>query len=135
MVAAVRARLPPSLPPLLPSHIWLAQAPAGSGVADAVWDVVCLAAVAAMDLGRRMAVRMQLSAAEASIVAEAGAAAGLAARASSAAVTWFWAALHDMCCAGAVPEAWRDLPGTARPFFVVDPGDDSWAVPPLSTDD
>ena len=32
-------------------HLWLAQAPAG--LMQAVWDIVCLAAVAAMEYGRQ----------------------------------------------------------------------------------
>ena len=122
----------PPLPPLRPTHIWLARPPEGSGVLADVWDVVCVAAVAAMDLGRRMATRGQLSSAEASVVVSPGAAEDLAARAAAAAGTWFWAALQDMCSAGAVPQAWRDLPATACPFFVRRPSDDSWAVPPFS---
>ena len=132
VVDIVRSRLPPSLPPLRPTHIWLARPPEGSGVLADVWDVVCVAAVAAMDLGRRMATRGQLSSAEASVVVSPGAAEDLAARAAAAAGTWFWAALQDMCSAGAVPQAWRDLPATACPFFVRRPSDDSWAVPPFS---
>jgi hypothetical protein len=88
-----------------------------------------------MDLGRRVATRGQLSSAEAGSVLAAGAADDLAARAAAAAGTWFWAALQDMCSAGAVPEAWRDLPRPACPFFVRRPSDDGWVVPPLYTDE
>lgn len=133
MVGVVRSRLPPSLPPLRPSNIWLVQPPSGSGVLADVWDVVCVAAIAAMDLGRRVATRAQLSSAEAGVVTTAGAAGATAARAAAAAKTWFWAALQDMCSSGVVPEAWRDLSAPACPFFVRRPSDDGWAVPPFSS--
>ncbi|KAI3428647.1 hypothetical protein D9Q98_007470 [Chlorella vulgaris] len=45
--------------PLAAAHIWLAAAPAG--VYDGVWDVVSLAAVAAMDHGRRRMYAMSLA--------------------------------------------------------------------------
>ena len=110
---------PSPLPPAPPPLPHLARAPPSRlGRAGLCVGMVCVATIAAMDLGRRVATRAQLSSAEAGVVTLAAAAGALAARAAAAAETWFWAALQDMCSAGAVPEAWRDLPGPARPFFV-----------------
>lgn len=51
VVQEVRAGLPAGTP-LSRSHLWLGQPPAGA-ITRAVWRVVCMAAVAAMEKGRR----------------------------------------------------------------------------------
>ena len=51
--ACLQAALPPGAPEVQRWHVWLAEPPAGAGVHRAVWLVVCLAALAAMEAGRR----------------------------------------------------------------------------------
>ncbi len=48
--------------PLLPRHIWLAV-PQASSIRQPVWDAVCLACVAALDLRRRRLFRCRAGAA------------------------------------------------------------------------
>jgi hypothetical protein len=92
-------------------HVWLLQPP-GEGVQPAVWRVVCLAALEAMDRGRRhMWWRIRQGGVEA-------AAALLEARtrASSA----FWLALHDFARDGRlVPSRGWKAVGADHPFLAV----------------
>ena len=52
VVASVEAQLPAASRPLQQQHLWLGISPAA--VHEGVWAAVCLAAVAAMDYGRRL---------------------------------------------------------------------------------
>ena len=69
VVAAVQQQLPPAwcVSPLLPHHVLFMHRPAGASPATTVhrgvWRVVCLAAVNAMDVGRRAAASQQRAAA------------------------------------------------------------------------
>ena len=77
-------------------ELWLGEPPSGSSVLPWVWDMVCLAALHAMDVGRSAAwaVSRQLSAA--ALVGD------VAAR---AAVASFWAVLADFAATTTVPRA------------------------------
>ena len=65
VVAAIQQQLPPAwcVSPLLPHHVLFMHRPAGASPATTVhlgvWRVVCLAAVNAMDVGRRAAASQQ----------------------------------------------------------------------------
>mgnify|MGYP006279217897 CR=1 FL=1 len=51
--ACLQAALPAGTPSIQRWHVWLAEPPAGAGLHSGVWLVVCLAALTAMDVGRR----------------------------------------------------------------------------------
>ena len=87
VAVAVRAALQPFVAggaPLTREHVWLATAP--PGWAQCAWDVVALAAIAAMDAGRRAGLRKRRPAGPPAAAADA---------ASLRAVTQLWAALQD----------------------------------------
>jgi hypothetical protein len=110
VAAAVRAELQPFAggTPLTRAHLWLAVAP--PGWAQCAWDVVVLAAVAAMDAGRRAGLRTGRPAGAPGTAREA---------ACRRAVTQLWAALLDFTELG-LPQrrrrAWRAL-GPAHPVL------------------
>lgn len=82
---------------------WLCQCPS-TAVHAGVWDVVCLAAVHAMEVGRKRAWALHAAA------LEGGAAAGAppAEAARRAAVAAFWEVLADFAATGRPPPAWLD---------------------------
>jgi hypothetical protein len=90
--------------------IWLLQPPAG--VQECVWFVVCMAALTAMEQGRR----------HARALVKRGQAAGAAARASAHAVAAFWGRLSNFVALGAPPKGWTNVPA-AHPFIGVAAGD------------
>ncbi len=80
VVGALAEALPPAVRPrLLCTHIWLCVPPDPAVVNEHVWRVVCLAALSAMEYGRRMLWALHLSAARQppAAAAPAGAAAGI----------------------------------------------------------
>ncbi len=111
-VAASLASYQPAAPPLRLANIWLAQAP--DGTRQDIWDVVCLAAVAAMDFGRRLAVHRHL-AAPPSVASPfaVGAAPALLPAACSRAAARFWELLTDFA---ALPNPFGTI-GPGHPFF------------------
>ena len=90
--------------------IWLLQPPAG--VQECVWSVVCMAALTAMEQGRR----------HAKALVNRGQAAGAAARASAHAVAAFWGRLSNFVALGAPPKGWTNV-SAAHPFIGVAAGD------------
>ena len=120
VLGAVAAQLPPSQPPLLPSHLWLAQAP--PAIHAGVWDMVCLLAVAAMDKGRRQATRTMLNAASPIGGAE------LATAAARRAAAWFWQTLEEVCSLGRIPATWQSEVDPAHPFITWQAADQRWSA-------
>ena len=101
-------------------HLWLAQPP--PGVHAGVWEAVCLAAVAAMDGGRRLMKARQLATPAAPAGPE------LAAAASRHAVARLWDLLQDFCSVGAAPASWRGAVPPDHPFLRWQPGAQRWLL-------
>ena len=99
------------------AHLWLVQVPSPA-VQQCVWDVVCLAAVSAMERGRR-ALRVARRA------AVAGGAAAVSAEGVAAvcrvAVADFWSRLRGFAALGVPRKGWR-LVGPAHPVLRVEAG-------------
>lgn len=120
VVAALQAQLPGG--PIQPRHVWLMVPPAG--VQPRLWEVVCLAAVEAMEAGRKALWAAAFGRAEQG-GAEAAAAEPLPAQAVAAAaakaVACFWGALEDLVADGGshrVPVDLRSVP-PQHPFLRV----------------
>ena len=133
VAAAVRASLATQLSgaQLTPVHVWLAQPP--PDVHEGVWGVVCLAAVYAMDSGRRQVVARRLAAQrqqpagqQAPAPPEAGA--QLTTAAANHAVARLWDLLQEFCTLGAAPAAWREALPAAHPFVRWDAGASRWRL-------
>lgn len=90
--------------------IWLCRAP--PGIHAGVWDLVCLAAVAAMDHGRRTLYALSTGPPPAT---------PLPAIAARSARARFWSHLTDFIAYGCAPLSWRDPCPTGHPFIHVDP--------------
>jgi hypothetical protein len=88
-------------------HLWLAQAP--DGVQQCVWDVVALAALNAMERGRRY------------LRAKHPRVTHLLERACTRAVADFWASLHDFAGLGEPPKGWGDV-SASHPLLAVENG-------------
>lgn len=108
-------------------NLWLFSAP--SGIQAGIWDVVCLAAIVAMDSGRRRMTKVTLESKNQNsrlpldIVSKAG----------KQAVTRFWDLLQDFCAVGAAPCTWESQVGPNHPFFTWRPATKTWQVdPPVS---
>ena len=120
--AALAERQPQHAPqPLTLGQLWLARPP--GGVHEGVWQVVCLAALRAMDGGRRRMYALRFGPANppphfASLVA------------SSArfAVRRFWSLLADFVGLGRVPRTWRARCPPGHPFIYFDPTSRSFTV-------
>lgn len=119
-VSTAAGRLQPLAAPLAPANVWLARPP--SGVHAGVWDVVCLAVVAAMDHGRR---RMYAVSHGPAIPPPAASIVELCGR---SAVARFWSHLSDFVALGCVPAAWREHLPAQHPFICYDPASASFAV-------
>ncbi|GFR43104.1 hypothetical protein Agub_g3953, partial [Astrephomene gubernaculifera] len=88
--------------------LWLALPP--SGVQQCVWDVVVLAALSAMEEGRRLLrARVRES-------GSAGVVPGLAAVVALSAVSWFWGQLRGFACLGVPRRGWAGV-GPSHPFL------------------
>ena len=118
VAVAVRQCLQRCLPPntvLQQWHVWLLQPPQRSGIRPVVWRVVALAALYAMNCGRRYLWYLQTDQADME-------AAQRLRLAGAKAVADFWLALHDFASAAA-PDArrgWGSV-GGAHPFLCVRP--------------
>jgi hypothetical protein len=86
------------------TQLWLVRAP--DGVVPAVWDVVCLAALGAMEYGRRYLRSPRLGATR------------RVERACCRVTADFWAALHDFAELGVPEHGWTDV-SAAHPFLAV----------------
>ena len=106
---------------LTPSNLWLGSPP--EGVHAGVWDVVCLAAIVAMDSGRRR-------------LAKHGPACGrdvrakrrLVQNAARQATVRFWDLLQDFCALSMAPEAWRTVVVKGHPFMYWEPAESKWLL-------
>ena len=94
---------------LLPQHLWLGRPPLG--MHPLVWDVVCLAAVAALGLGLRLLFRVQ-----------AGAPGGRmpVVRVCAVVTADFWARLSAFAELGLAPRGWGAVPSD-HPFLAASP--------------
>jgi hypothetical protein len=81
-------------------HIWLGIPP--QGIHQGVWDVVCLAALNAMDAARRTMIRSQLSTISVTLPTR-----QLARVGARAAVVAYWKLLANFVGVGALPAAWE----------------------------
>ena len=87
--------------------LWLVRPPAG--VVQPVWDVVCLAALSAMDLGRQRVVMAGLAARCALPSAQ-------VLRIGTSVVADFWGRLQSFVSLGVRPSDWDSVP-LAHPFL------------------
>ena len=117
VTAAVAAQLGGAATLTRPT-LWLADTP--PQLHPGVWGIVCLAAISAVDGGRRFMVRQQL---EASAVPP-----GLVASASRRAVARFWDILQEFCTLGAAPVQWRTAVPDDHPFMFWRPAQRRWQV-------
>ena len=114
--------LPPAAAPNLAVALRLPLAP--PHIHQGVWDIVALAACAAMDRGRRHWVHRLLSATPSRPVPRGPA---LAAEASTAAISSFWEVLQDACFFP-LPLEWRGQVGATHPFLRWDTAAECWVV-------
>ena len=141
IACAVRAELSRALQhvtaqPIGRASVWLGQPPPDPAVHPGVWLVVCLAALSAMDHGRRQLWRLhcQESAATAAVQASGGrqrtllelwghpvpaptARLSVPQRASALAVVDFWGRLESFASAKLAPPAWAPAIGDRHPFL------------------
>ena len=128
VAAAVRSTLAAQLGGQQPSRqqLWLMRHPAG--VHAGVWDAVCLAALAAMDGGRRQLAARLLQARQAADRPSGSRhpppppplSAQLVPAAQRHAVARFWDLLQDLCTVGTAPAAWQQQLPAAHPFICWD---------------
>ena len=128
LAAAVRSTLAAQLAgqQLSRQQLWLMRHPAS--VHAGVWDAVCLAALAAMDGGRRhLAARLQLARQAADRPSSSRhppppppSPAQLVPAAQRHAVARFWDLLQDLCTVGTAPAAWRLQLPPEHPFICWD---------------
>ena len=115
-------------------QLWLMRRP--PRVHAGVWDAVCLAALAAMDGGRRQLSARTLHAHEVGSRPSSSRhpppppppPAQLAAAAQRHAVARFWDLLQDLCAVGTLPAAWRSEVPASHPFVRWDAGAQRWRV-------
>lgn len=105
--------------PLSPANLWLAQPPAG--VHEGVWQVVCLASIAAMETGRRLLAKQAAERSDPD-----GRALATAAGRHAAARTWIL--LQDFCSLGTAPASWQAEVPPAHPFIHWQPDTRSWQL-------
>lgn len=103
-------------------NLWLAEPPAN--VHAGMWDVVCLAALVAMDSGRRLMTRTILTAREQNSQLTPG----LTQHAAQHAVARFWDLLQDFCTVGLAPATWQAQLSGEHPFFCWQPVAMEWQV-------
>ena len=116
MAVAVRGQLEQSLPGVQLSRaaVWLMQAPPNVHVG--VWRVVCLAAVTAMDYGRKQLHRLDTLQQSSSAAREAPAVVPMLVVPKLAA-TMFWTLLQDFVGLGTAPWGWGARLGRQHPFM------------------
>lgn len=120
--------------PLGRAEVWLATQGEGRRVHAGVWLVVCMAALAAMDYGRRKLTAMHLASQpirdsqgrrqqslhEAWHLPQPDPAGTVVERAGRAAVARFWSMLADFASVQTAPASWAQLPTAGHPFLVRD---------------
>jgi hypothetical protein len=95
------------------ADLWLVQPPAG--LAPPVWDVVCLAALSALDSGRQQVIMTGLRVRRALTSAE-------VMRISVSVIADFWGRLQSYVSLGLRPKAWATVPAH-HPFLSRGAGD------------
>ena len=116
-ITSAAAAQQPLAPPLSKASIWLARPPATCY--SGVWDVVCLAAVAAMDHGRRRMYALSTGPPPQT---------PLHVSSSRSAVARFWELLADFVALRCVPASWQDHCPLGHPFIHFDPATSQFAV-------
>lgn len=118
VAAAVTGAVAAAAGRAVPRHaIWLCRAP--PGIHAGVWDLVCLAAIAAMDHGRRVLYALSTGPPPGAPLA---AVAGRTARAR------FWSHLTDFLAFGCAPLTWREQCSSGHPFIHIEPATNSLVV-------
>lgn len=100
-------------------HIWLAERPVQS-MHQGIWDLVCLAAIAAMDRGRAFLYKK--------VVTGTWPGAALGAAAGRKVVADFLGNLADFCGLNAAPAEWQVLVPVDHPFLTFDSESSRWRV-------
>lgn len=116
VAVAVRQQLEGAMPGVQLSRaaVWLMRAPQGIHVG--VWRVVCLAALSAMDYGRKQLHRLD-NLQQCSSVARQQATVVPMLVVPQMAATMFWALLQDFAVLGAAPRGWGAVLGASHPFL------------------
>jgi hypothetical protein len=104
-------------------NLWLCEAP--EGVHAGVWDVVCIAAIAAMDSARR---RMDAARIDAKRQGLLRMPQDVPSQASRQATTRFWNLLQDYCTLATAPPEWQEQVTQGHPFFYWEPVDREWKL-------
>jgi len=105
--------------PVPRAAVWLARAP--SGVYSGVWDVVCLAAISAMEHGRRLLWALSSGPPPTT---------PLTVTAAHAARTRFWSRLSDFVALRTAPASWLEHCPPGHPFIHLDPTSGSLTLHP-----
>ena len=101
--------------------VWLVKKPAGVFVG--IWQLVCMAALAAMDHARKVAFARQQEAGAQPAQPGAEYAAALGRRS----VGWFWGQMAEFCALGMAPAAWRSA-AVHGPFIRYSRQSQRWEV-------
>ena len=116
-VSAAAAAAQPLLEPLPRAAIWLARPP--PAVHGGVWDVVCLAAVAAMDHGRKRMFALSSGPPPTT---------PLHISCAHSSVARFWDLLSDFVALRCAPDSWSEHLAPTHPFIAFDPAASSFRV-------
>lgn len=120
VVSAVSSAAAAALPnpaPLPRAAIWLARPP--PAVQRGVWEVVCLAAVAAMDHGRKRMYALSLGPPPTT---------PLHVSSARSSVARFWDLLSDFVALRCAPNSWRQRLTPTHPFIAFDPATSTFRV-------
>ena len=131
VVLELQAAIGPQQAPLMQRQLWLMD-PVPAGVHRSVWEVVCLAALSAIEHGRRQLMRLKLhgsgeedpdyrqgdSQRPRAGSGRAGSQAERAEKAASYAIVDFWGRLENFVAVGFLPVGFMGE-GTTHPFFKV----------------
>jgi hypothetical protein len=104
-----------------PNNVWLGCPP--PGVHAGVWDVVCLAAIVAMDSGRRRLAKHGPACGR-----DAQAKLRLVQSAARQATVRFWDLLQDFCALSIAPDVWQTLVLRGHPFMHWEPAESKWLL-------
>jgi hypothetical protein len=121
VVALLQGQLPAGTPALHAAHLFVGRVP-GPGVHKGVWRVVVLAALHAMDKGRKLFGKWQLLHREGQPVPQhVATAAQRVAVATRVAEATFWDMLQDFVSLRLCPPVWLQHVGAGHPFLAVRP--------------
>lgn len=115
--AAAAQPHPGAAPPLARAALWLARPP--PAVHRGVWEVVCLAAVAAMDHGRKRMYALSLGPPPET---------PLHVSSARSSVARFWDLLSDFVALRCAPDSWRERLTPTHPFIAFDPASSAFRV-------